>query len=295
MTAVADTDAPTQAPAEPPAGPPVAGPADAGLLVVALAALVVGAGLTATARAGALALLVGVGIVQALLALAWPLGTTLPGRRGAVVVGALAAAGADVATSLYPHGRLGVLLPVLGLALPVMFVHQLTRGAARVQLVSSLSGTAVLVVGEVALAALLQLRHEVSAQLDGRAAAAVAAAAAGAVLAGALVDVVLPMPRFDPAVARGMLGLLVAAGVGAAAAQLLLRDAPGFDGGRALFLGAAVGALAGLLAVAASFLHHTTVHPTARLARPLAPTFVAVLPISLVAPAGLLLTLAIRA
>ena len=160
---------------------------------------------------------------------------------------------------------------------------------------SSLSGTAVLVVGEVALAALLQLRHEVSAQLDGRAAAAVAAAAAGAVLAGALVDVVLPVPRFDPAVPRGLLGLLVAAGVGAAAAQLLLGDGYGFGGDRALFLGAAVGALAGLLAVATSFLHHTTTHPTGRLRRPLAPSFVAVLPISLVAPVGFLLTLAIRA
>ena len=44
---------------------------------------------------------------------------------------------------LNPHGRFGALLAVAGLAVPLMFVHQLSRGAARVRVVESLSGIAV--------------------------------------------------------------------------------------------------------------------------------------------------------
>ncbi len=102
---------------------------------------------------------------------------------------------------MWPHGRLGTLLAVLGLALPVMFVHQLARGAARVQVVSSLSAVAVLVLAEVSLPALLQLRHEFGAgALGGRVVATAVAAVAGALVVGCLVDLVMPAPRFDPAV-----------------------------------------------------------------------------------------------
>ena len=46
------------------------------------------------------------------------------------MIAGLAAAASDVAVSVWPHGRLGTLLPVFGLAVPAMFVHQLARGAA---------------------------------------------------------------------------------------------------------------------------------------------------------------------
>ncbi len=143
--------------------------ADLGLLVSLAAAVVAGLGLAVTARTSALALLVAVAVVQAAFALAWVFGTQLPGRRGALLIAAAAAGGADAVVSVWPHGRLGALVAVLGLALPVLFVHQLARGAARVQIVASLAAIAALVIVEVSLPALLQLRHEfVEADQGGR-------------------------------------------------------------------------------------------------------------------------------
>src|SRR3954454_11566136 len=130
------------------------------LVMTFVVAAVVGAALAGTARAGATALLAVIAVGQLLLALAWIIGTQLPGRKGAFVLAGLAAAGADIAVSVWPHDQLGPLLAVVGLAVPAMFVHQLTRGAARVQVVSSMSAVALLLLAAVALPALMQLRHE---------------------------------------------------------------------------------------------------------------------------------------
>jgi hypothetical protein len=259
-----------------------------------VAALVLGGALVAAARAGATTLLVGVAVVQAVLAAAWILGTVMPGRRGAFVISALASGGADVTTSVWPHGRLGTLLVVLALAVPAMFVHQLMRGAARVRVVSSLSAVALLVLVEVSLAALPQLRHEFGTTEGGKVASTVVAAVAGAVVIGCLVDLLLPAPRFDPAVGRGLLGLVASAGLGGSLGYLMLKDQPSFTDGRATFAGAALGALAGLLAVATAFILHTVPHPPTVLARRLRPVVSALLPIAIVAPAAFLLCLAIR-
>lgn len=268
---------------------------DLGLVATIAVALVIGLVLTLTARAGATELLVAVAVTQALLAVSWVLGTMMPGRYGGLVIATLAATGADVAVSVWPAGRLGPLLPVLGLAVPVMFVHQLARGAARVQVVSSLSAVALLVLGEVALPAVLQLRHEFgSSDPGGRVAATAVAAVAGAVVVGGLVDLLLPAPRFDPAVPRGLLGLIASAGLGGSIGYLILRDAGDFDAGRAIFAGAALGALAGLFAVAGAFVLHTTPQPAAALGRRLRPALAAVLPVALIAPVAFLLFLAIR-
>lgn len=285
MTGVTET---TDAPAAP-------APADTRPLVaIFAAAVVIGCGLAATARAGALALLVGVAVVQALLALAWIFGTAMPGRRGAVVLAAMAAAGADVAVSVWPHGRLGPLLAVLGLAVPVMFVHQLMRGAARVQVVASMGAVSFLILGEVALSALLQLRHEFGTSLGGHVTELAIAAVAGAVAVGALVDMLLPVPRFDPEVARGPLALLAAAGLGSSLGYLVLHGRPGLETDRAAFVGAALGALAGLIAVGASFVLHTTA-ASAGPGRRLRPLLGTVIPLALLAPVAFLLCLAIRA
>ena len=80
--------------------------------------------------------------------------------QGALVIAVGRGRAPTSSTSVWPHGRLGTLLPCSALAVPAMFVHQLARGAARVQVVASLSAIALLVLGEVALPALLQLRHE---------------------------------------------------------------------------------------------------------------------------------------
>lgn len=267
---------------------------DLALVWTFLAATVVGAGMTFAARNSANALLVAVAVAQALLALAWVFGTAMPGRKGALVVGAAAAVGSDVATSVWPHDRLGTLLAVLGLAVPAMFLHQLMRGAARVQLVSSLSASAVLVLGEVSMAALLQLRHEFGHTGGGHVASAAAAAVGGALVIGCLVDILLPAPRFDPAVGRGLLGLIASAGLGASLGYLMLRDYAHFSSGRAIFMGGALGALTGLLAVACAFVLQTTPAPPTQLGQRLRPLIGVVLPYAITAPVAFLLCLAIR-
>jgi hypothetical protein len=268
---------------------------DPSLVGSLVAALVVGAGLSLGAHRSALDLLIAVAVVQGVLAFAFVFGTGMPGRKGAIVIAALAAGGADATASVWPHGRLGALIAVVGLAVPVMFVHQLSRGAARTRIVSSLSAVSLLVLSVVALAALLQLRHEfVDAALGGRAASMVVASVAGALVVGYLVDMVLPFPRFDADVPRGVLALIFSAAVGGALGYLILRSDAAFADGRAIFIGAALGALAGLLAVAAAFVLATTPDPETRLGPPLRPVLAAVLPLCLLAPAGFLLCLAIR-
>jgi hypothetical protein len=265
------------------------------LVTMVAAALVVGLALVLTARAGATALLVAVAGVQAVLAVTWVFGTGMPGRKGALVIAVLAAGGADVAASVWPHGKLGTLLAVLGLAVPTMFIHQLTRGAARVQVVSSMAAVAFLVLAEVSLPALLQLRHEFGASdLGGRVTAAAAAALAGALVIGGLVDMLFPAPRFDPAVPRGLLALIASAGLGGSLGYLMLRQQTGFVDGRSAFIGGALGALAGLLAVGAAFVLHSTPEPPGAAGHRLRPVLSAVLPIVLLAPVAFLLCLAIR-
>jgi hypothetical protein len=265
------------------------------LVATVAVAVVVGAGLTVTARAGATALLIALATVQLLVALSWVFGTQMPGRKGAVVLAALAAAAADVTMSVWPHSKLGPLLAVLGLAVPVMFVHQLTRGAARMQVVSSMSAVALLVLAEVSVPALLQLRHEFDGgDLGGKVAASAAAAIGGALVIGCLVDMVLPAPRFDPAVPRGLLGLMASAGLGGSVGYLMLRGEAGFTGGRSAFIGAALGALSGLLAIATAYVLHSTPEPPGPLGRRLRPVLSAVLPVALLAPVAFLLCLAIR-
>lgn len=264
------------------------------LVTALVAALVLGGGLVLAARASATALLAGVAVVQLLFAAVWVFGTWLPGRRGALVIAALASGGADVTASVWPHGRLGTLVVVLGLAVPAMFVHQLMRGAARIQVVSSLSAVSLLVLAEVSLAALLQLRHEFGTTTGGTVVATVVAAIAGALVIGCLVDLLLPAPRFDQAVGRGLFGLIASAGLGGSLGYLMLRDESPFGVGRSTFTGAALGALAGLLAVATAFVLHTTPPPPTAVGRRLRPVLSAVLPIAVIPPAAFLLCLAIR-
>lgn len=264
------------------------------LVTTLVVSLVVAAGLVLSARAGATALLAALAVVQALLGAAWVFGTAMPGRRGAIVIAVAAAAAADVTVSVWPHGRLGTLLPVLALAVPALFVHQLLRGAVRVQVVSSLAAVAMLLLCEVALAAYVQLRHEFGTHDGGTVASTVAAAVGGALVIGCLVDLLLPAPRFDAAVPRGLLGLVAAAGLGSSLGYLMLKGESQFGAGRATFTGAALGALAGLLAVATAFVLHTTPQPSTAVGRLLRPALSALVPLAVVAPAAFLLCLAIR-
>ena len=266
------------------------------LLAAAGMTVVVGTGLVVAGRASALALLIAIAAVQALIAVGWVFGSGLPGRNGALLIAAAAAAGSDVAVSVWPHSRLGTLLIVVGLAVPLMFVHQLARSAARVRVVESLSAVALLVAMETAPTAFLQLRHEfVPSATGGHVVGAVLAAAAGALVVGYLVDMVMPAPRFDPTVARGLLAVVAAAGLGGSVGHLAITDGAAFAGARGTFAGAALGALVAFFAVAAAMIDSSLPAPTTALARRTRPVVVALAPLSLAAPVAFLLLLAIRA
>lgn len=270
-------------------------PVDLHLVESLVVALVAGAGLAITARVGATALLVAIAVVQAALAVAWVLGTAMPGRRGGLVTALLAGAGSDVCVSVWPHGRLGSMVAVVGLAVGAMFVHQLARGASRRQIVSSLSAASLIVVAEAAVPALLALLHEFAhTERGGLAVEAVVLAAAGGLVVGYLVDLLAPRPRLDPEVPRGVLALLASVVFGGLAAYLVLRDEAQFPGGSSAFLGAAIGALTGLLSVGAAFVLFTTPEAKSARARSSRPVIAALLPLCVVAPAAFLLCLAVR-
>jgi hypothetical protein len=283
-----DPNPANQLPPRAPAAPAV--PVEINHIGGAVVAAVVGVGLSVAAKFGATPLLVGVAAAQGLLVISWVVGTALPGRLGALVVGGLAAGGADVVVSRWPHGQLGTLLGVLGLAIPAMFIHQLTRGVVRSRVVESLSDIALMVVAVVSMAALVQLRHETVGALM---VSGVMLAAGGALVAGHLVDMVWPVPRFDPNVSRGLLAVVVGAAVGAAATYFRLHNTVEFTGGRSLYLGASVGAIVSLFAIGMAFVEYS-LPPAGRvrtLARPIAGTLVA---LGLVMPIGYLLCLIIR-
>jgi hypothetical protein len=262
----------------------------------AVIAALVGVALAWPARSGALGLLVAIAAAQALFAAAFVLGLRIPGRIGALVIAAITSAAADVAVSVWPHARLGTLLAVFGLAMPVLFVHQLFRGTARVRVVESLGGIAILVLAEVSLPALMQLRHEfIGGNLGGDVTFGVIVVASGALVVGFLVDLVFASPRFDEDVPRGLFAVIGSAAVGAALGQLTLRSSSEFVNGRSVFVGAALGAVVALFAVATALLEHGARLAEAGFARRVRPVLGVLLPLSLLAPVAFLLCLAVRA
>jgi hypothetical protein len=272
--------------------------AEAGHSASLALAVLVGVALALSARASALALLVVVAALQALLAFAWVLGSDLPGRKGALVLAGMAAAAADVCVSVWPHGRLGSQLAVLGLAVPLLFVHQLMRGAARVRVSRSLAAVSLLVLAEVSLPSLLQLRHEFAdPDVAGTVVSGVAVIAAGALTVGFLVDMIVAAPRFDPAVPRGLLAVLASAGLGGSVGYLMLQSGgySEFVDGRGAFIGASLGALVGLLAVGVAFVEHDLDEPASAPARRLRPAVAVLVPLAVLAPLAYLLCLAVRA
>ncbi|MEO6700043.1 MAG: hypothetical protein ABI140_11265 [Jatrophihabitantaceae bacterium] len=215
--------------------------------------------LTAVLAAGShlssVGLLVAVAVIQAVLIPSWVLGGALPGRIGAMILGTLAAAGADAATTHWPDSGYSPVLGVLALAIPLMFAHQLSRGVVRTRVVESMAGIAVLLIAVVALSGLIVLRRQGSGSTITL--ALIAATGAGLVV-DHLTDAVLPVPRFDPAIARGLPGVLAGVITGGLVGLLTLRHDIDFAGGRSAFFGAAVAGVACLLSIGASFAESRT-------------------------------------
>ena len=182
--------------------------------------------------------------------LSWLFGTAVPGRRGGLVLAVLAAGGADAAIMHWPDSGYSPVLGVLGLAVPLLFVHQLSRGVVRTRVLESLADITVLLVALVALAGLMVLRRQGNGDI-------LTPAVLGAITAGLVAahftDAVYPAPRFDPAVDRGLPAVVVGVLVGALVGLLSLRRVIDFAGGRGAFVGAAIAAVACLLSIGAAF------------------------------------------
>ena len=218
-------------------------------LLAAISAMT-GAALLAGSYIGHAGLLVAAAVVQTALVFSWVLGTALPGRIGAIILGVLAAAGADAAVSRWHDSGFGPVLGLLGLAVPAMFIHQLTRGVVRIRVLESMSDITVLLVAVVSVAGLLLLRR----QGDGETTTpAVIAAITAALTAAHLTDSLLARPRFDPTVERGVAGVVAGVVVAAAVGVLWLRSVIGFTGARSAFVAATIGGLSCLISVGVSF------------------------------------------
>lgn len=189
-------------------------------------------------------------VLQLGLVLAWVLVTGIQGFAGSLAVGTAAAVAADLALVLPERPSLGSLLAVFGVGFLVIVLQQMFR-RPRHELVASLSGGVLLFCVVGALGALLVLHRGPGG--DGRAAVALGAIGA-ALLVGHVVDLVLPRPRLAPDVPRGIAGLVLSAAA-AAALTWFLRDVGALTGDlTAVAYGAAVGGVAALTAVAASYL-----------------------------------------
>ena len=274
--------------------------AAAGALQIQLAMLTAVAGgvLSAGSYLGIGALLAAVGAVQLLLILSWLFGAAVPGRIGGLVLATLAAAGADAAIMHWPHSGYSPVLGVLGMAVPLLFAHQLSRGVVRTRVLESLADITVLLIAVVALAGLLVLRRQSNGDI-------VTPAVLGAITAGLVAahftDAVLPAPRFDPEVDRGLPAVVVGVLAGAAVGMLSLHRVIDLAGGRGAFVGASIAAVACLLSIGAAFSGVRAGHAAADAAEPvgraarLRPVAAALMTVALSTPAGYVLVNALSA
>jgi hypothetical protein len=112
---------------------------------------------------------------------------------------------------------------------------------------------------------------------------------------GYLVDMIMPIPRFDAGIPRGLLAVVAATGLGGSVGHLAITDGSQFAGARGAFAGAAIGALVGFFAVGTAFLDAATPDRVTGVGRRLRVVVNAALPLSMSAPVAFLLLLAIRA
>ncbi|RBY93007.1 hypothetical protein [Blastococcus sp. TF02A-30] len=189
-------------------------------------------------------------VLQLGLVLSWVLVTGLQGFAGSLAVGAGAAVAADLALVLPERPELGELLAVFGVGFLALVLQQMLR-RPRTELVASLAGGAMMLVAVAALGGLLLLERTGS----GADRALVALLAVGAALVvGHVVDLLLPRPQLAADVPRGLVGMVLAVVAGAVVAVGAARLVDVLDGVGALVHGTAIGGVAALSALVASFL-----------------------------------------
>jgi 2C-methyl-D-erythritol 2,4-cyclodiphosphate synthase len=256
-------------------------------LLSAFVATIAGVLLVAGAESGPHLFIAAIAVVQAVLIWSWIAATRIPGWIGTVVLAVAAAAGSDAAVLAWPHSQLDALIGVVAFIQIGAFVHQLARGVARKDIVTSLGLTEVLLIAVVGIAALMQLRQE----SDGRdLTVAVVAAIAAALVEGHLVDLAWTGPRFDPEVRRGLLAAAISVVVSAGVSYAWLDHQMVLDHRESLILGAALGVLTGLFAVAVAF----ALHQLPAIGRAARPFVSALLPLALLAPVAFVLVAAVQ-
>lgn len=225
--------------------------------------------------------------LQVALVVAWVPGTGVPGGAGVAGLGLAAAAAADLLLVLPERPELGHLLAVPGAAFVAAVLHQMLRRTPRQDVVGSLAGALLLVCAISALAVLIRLPDATGGQ---RPAATAALVVGAALVAGHLVDLVVPRPQVAAGIDRGVLGLLVAllAGVGVA----MLRHAPGglADTLSAVTVGLVLAGVAALVGLAGTYVGAGAAAPVPGRAAAVAVLQV-VLPIAACAPVAFSLAL----
>jgi hypothetical protein len=193
--------------------------------------------------------LAAVAALQAALIVAWVVAT---GRRewlGALLLAGSAAVAADLAFVLPERPTVGGLVVVLGIGLPAAILRQMFR-RPREALVASLAGSVLLLCAVCSLAVLLRSPGSP----DGAGLETNALLAVGAALVAAhVVDLVLPRPQIAYGVPRGLLGLVAAVLAGGAVTWLRRRPDELFDALGAAVYGGAVGLVAVLVSLVASY------------------------------------------
>lgn len=165
------------------------------------------------AFAGDLPLLLGIVVLQVIMALAFLALVEAPASGGVFLLGALAAGAAD-AVVWFDDGQIGGLAGVVGLSLVAGLLHQLIR-RERSRVTESLADTFVVVVLGCSAACLLAASLQDGGTWPVRAGLA---AAGTALLVGRIGDVVLHRPALAFGSTRAWPGLLFALGGGVAAA-----------------------------------------------------------------------------
>jgi len=219
------------------------------LPAAALVALAVGLLVGLPEILGDVGRLAAVLVLQLGLVLAWVITTGIQGFAGSLAVGASAAVAADLALVLPARGTVGGLLVVFGLGFLAVVLQQMFR-RPRPELVASLAIGVLLFCAIGALAALLLVGRPPA---GSERALVVLLAVGAALVAGHLVDLVLPRPQLTPGVPRGILGLAVSVLAGAAVTFLGRGLGEPSAGPTALAYGAVLGLVAGLMALAASY------------------------------------------
>jgi hypothetical protein len=183
-----------------------------------------------------------------LLVAAWVLGTAPGGAVGTALIGVAASVGADLALDVPARPTLGGLLAVIGPGFLAVVLNQMLR-RDRDRVAAALASGVLLVCAVAALSTALLVGT------DDRRTASVALLALGvALLVQHVIDLVLPRPQLALDVPRGLLGLVLAV-LAAAGVAYLRRDVSGLvDGLSAVILGALIGAVATLVAVAGSYI-----------------------------------------